>query len=128
MHNNGPISPDCINFQSQYLHLSTTKFNIDCKSNNNSNSCCLLRNGCYIVVLNIVKKNEGIFVIGKKLTYVNNVYEVPCKSSEFGIKVMMINSDEMFSYPITDVLGKAWKIPLANKPNTFAIFPLNHTI
>lgn len=67
-------------------------------------------------------------MIGKKLTYVNTVYETPCKSNEFYIKVMMINSDEIFSYPITDVLCKAWKIPVLNKTNAFAIFPLNHTM
>lgn len=75
-----------------------------------------------------MKQNENIFVIGKKLKYINNVYEIPCKSSDFCIKVMMLNSDEMFSYPITDVLCKAWKIRFANKLNTFAVFPLNHTM
>lgn len=126
MHNDGPISPDCINFQSQYLQLSTTKFNICCKNNNNY--YCLLKNGCYVVILNIVQNNKDIFVIGKKLTYVDNVYELPCKSSELDIKIMMINSDELFSYPITDVLSKVWKIPFANKPNMFAVLPLNHTM
>jgi len=125
LHNNGLI-PDCINFQSQYLQLSTLKFNIHCKSNNNR--CYLLKNGCYVDILNIVQNKKNIFVIGKKLTYISNVYELPCKSSELGIQVMMINCDEIFSYPITDVLCKVWKIPFANKPNIFAVFPLNHTM
>lgn len=56
LHNNGPISHDCGNVQSQYLQLSTEKFNINCKNNNNSNSCYLLKNGHYIVILNIVKQ------------------------------------------------------------------------
>lgn len=129
LHDNGPLLSNFsdINFHSQSLQLSTTKLNIICKSNNDKNSCCLLRNGCFIVILNIVKQNEDIFVIGKKLRYKQNLYNVPCNSSDFGIKIMMIVNDEISSYPVTDILCKAWKIPIANKVNTFAIFPLNHT-
>ncbi|XP_070171295.1 uncharacterized protein [Polyergus mexicanus] len=114
VHINGPISHDCDNVQLQYLQLSTEKFNINCKNNNN---CCLLKNGHYIIILNIVKKYEDIFVIGKDCTYVKNLYELPCKSSEFDIKIVTINSEEIFSYPIKDVIHKAWKIPFTNQTN-----------
>lgn len=127
LHNNDPISHDCDNVRlQQYLQLSTEKFNINCKSNNNS--CCLLKNGHCIVILNIVKINEDIFVICKKCTYLKNLYEFPCKSSEFGIKVIKIDREEIFSYPITDVICKGWKIPYTNQTNVFAIFPLNHAV
>lgn len=126
LHNNGPLSQDCGNVQSQYLQLLSEKLSINCKNDNNYNSCCLLKNGHYIVILNIVKKNEDIFVIGKKCTYVKNLYDIPCQSSEFGIKIMITDSKEIFSYSITDVICKAWKIPCTNRKNLFAIFPLNH--
>lgn len=41
---------------------------------------------------------------------------------------MLVNNDRIFSWPITDLLGKTWKIPFGNHTNTFAIIPLNHTI
>lgn len=57
LHNNGPIYHDCGNVQSQYLQIATENFNLNCKYNNNYiNSCCLLKNGHYIVILNIVIK------------------------------------------------------------------------
>lgn len=125
LHNNGPV-PDNYDIQSQYLMMSNGKFNINCKSQNNN--CCLLKSGQYVLILNIVQKNENFFLIGKKLKYIKDVYESPYKSSDFNIKVMTVNNDSIFSWPITDLLGKAWKIPFGNHPNTFAIFPLNHTI
>jgi len=79
--------------------------------------------------LNIVqKRNKDVFLIGKKLKYIKDVYESPCKYSDFNIKIMIVNNYNICSWPITDLLGKAWKIPFGNKPNTFAIIPLNHTI
>lgn len=66
LHNNGSKSDDCGNVQSQYLQLSTEKLNINCK-NNNYNSCCLLKNGHYIVILNIVKKMKIFLSLVKNL-------------------------------------------------------------
>lgn len=125
LHNNGPV-PDNCDIQAQYLMMSNEKFNINCKGQNNN--CCLLKSGQYVLILNIVQKNEDFFLIGKKFKYIKDVYELPYKSSTFNIKVMTINNDSIFSWPITDLLGKAWKIPFENHPNTFAIFSLNHTI
>lgn len=102
-------------------------FSINCTSINNN--CCFLKNGICISILNIIKKqNNDIFVIGKKLRYVKNLYELPCQSSDFEIKVMALTNNNISSWPITDVLYKAWKIPCENDPNIFAIFPINHTI
>lgn len=75
-----------------------------------------------------MQQNEEIYLIGKKLTYVKNLYKLLCESSKFCIKMMAINSDEMFSYPITDMFCKAWKILFADKQNIFAVFLLNHTM
>lgn len=125
LHNNGSITHDCDNVQLQYFQVSTEKFNVNCKNNNNS--CCLLKNGHYVVIVNIILKNEDIFVIGKNCTFVKNLYDSPCQSSELGIKIMTI-SDEILSYSIKDVKCKAWKIPCTNQRNLFAIFPLNHTV
>lgn len=86
-------------------------------------------NNVCILVLNIIEdNNKDIFLIGKKLKYVEDVYKKPCKSSQFNIRVMTTSSDDIFSWPITDVLYRAWKISYNNNSNTFAIFPLNHGI
>lgn len=123
MHENGPICDDD-NTKSQYLQISNDKFNINCKSFNNN--CCLLKDGTCIIVLNIIeKRNKEIILIGKKLKYVKNMYEIPCKSSQFSIKIMTLCND-ISCWPITQFLCKAWKISSEYDSNIFAIFPLNH--
>lgn len=124
-HNNGPNGDH--NIQSQYLTVSTKNITISCKGSNNN--CCILRTGEYILVLNIIQdESKNLFLIGKKLKYVKDVYAVPCKSSDLGIKVMTVNNDKIFAWPITNLQCKSWKIPCGNDPNEFAIFPLNHEI
>lgn len=126
LHKNGPLCGN-YNVKSQYFQISNEMFTINCKSC--SNNCCILKNDICILVLNIIEdSNKDIFLISKKLKYVKELYEMPCKSSQFNIKVMATQSDDIFSYPITDVLYKAWKISYGNKSNTFAIIPLNHGV
>lgn len=124
LHDNGPIC-DGYNIKLQYLRISNNKFYINCKSF--ANNCCLLKNDIYILVLNIIEDdNNDIFLIGKKLTYVKELYHKPCDSSLFGIKIMTLKNNDIYSWPITELLYKAWKITYENNSNTFAIFPLRH--
>lgn len=126
IHKNGSL-PDDYYVQTQYLKFSNNEFTINCKQYNDN--CCLLKTGLYILVMNIVETyNQDLFLIGKQLKCVQDVYEVPCKSSNFNINVVTISNDNICSWPITDVLCKVWKIPYGNNKNTFAIFPINHTI
>lgn len=126
MHKNGPIC-NHYNIKSQYLQICNDKFYINC--NSTANNCCILQNGICILVLNIIEDtNNEIFFIGKKLTYVKDLYDKPCESSHFGIKVMTTKSNNIYSWPITGLLYKAWKIPYENDSNTFVIFPLKHVV
>lgn len=125
LHNDGPLSNDVYDVQSQYLQLSSKRFEINCKRN--SDNCFVLKSGSCILILNIVKNRNGdIYVIGKKLKYIKNLYELPCPSDELGIKIMTTNNDHIYSYPITQLKYKIWKIPYGNDPNMFAIFPIIH--
>lgn len=124
VHNNGPISDDINDVQSQYLQLSSKQFKINCK--NDKDNCVLLKSGLCILILNIVESNGDIYVIGKKLKHVDHLYELPCKSDKISIKVMTINNNNIYSYPVTELKCKIWKIPYGNDSNTFAIFPLIH--
>jgi len=124
LYKNGPISN---NVEFQYFIISNGQFTINCKSS--SNNCCLLRNGKYVLIVNIIqKKDKEICLIGTKLKYVKDLYKLPCQSSDFNIKVMTVCDNNFYSWPFTDVLCKAWKIPYGNDKNTFAIFPLNNEI
>jgi len=126
LHNNGPILDD-YNVTAQYLQISNDKFYIDCRGYNNN--CCLLKNGLCILIMNIVENNtKDIFFIGKKLKTIKDLYKLPCKSSNLNINVMTKNNDNIFSWPITDLECKVWKIPYGHDRNTFAIFPLNHAL
>lgn len=87
------------------------------------------KNGLCILIMNIVETyNQDLFLIGKQLKCVKDVYELPCKSSNFSINVMTTSNDNICFWPITDLSCKAWKIPYGNDKNTFAIFSINHTI
>lgn len=89
----------------------------------------VFKDGTCVLILNIVqKKNKDIFLIGKKLKYIKEVYKLPCDSSDFSIKVMKVDHNNLFSWPVTDLLCKTWKIPYGNDRDIFAIFPLNHQI
>lgn len=126
LHYNGPLPDNTDNTELQYLMVFNENVSISCKGNNNN--CVLLKNGLYILVLNIVQKNNtDIFLIGKKLRYVTNVYKLPCESGNLSIKVMAANNDRLFSWPITNSFCKAWKILFENNRDIYAIFPLNHT-
>lgn len=125
LHTNGPLCNNYnVNNSRQYLQISNDTLTINCKDANN---CCILKHN--ILVLNIIEtKEKKIFLIGKKFENVKDLYTIPCHSSHFGIKVMKVKNDNFHSWPITDLLLKAWKIPYKNELNTFAIFPLNHGI
>jgi len=41
---------------------------------------------------------------------------------------MTLYNYNIYSWPITDVLCKMWKIPYENNRNTYVVFPLNHEI
>lgn len=85
LHSNGPVS-DNFDVHLQYQMMSNGKFNICCKGS--KNNCCLLKNGTCILILNIAQnKNKDMFIIGKKLKYIKDVYTLPCKSSDFNIQV-----------------------------------------
>jgi len=105
LHNNGPVSDDVYNIKSQYLQLSSKQFEINC----NRDNCFFLKSDLCILILNIIENNNGdIYLIGRKLKYVECLYELPCKSDELGIKVMTFNNDNISSYPITELKCKAY--------------------
>lgn len=123
LHKHGPV-PDHVDVKSQYLMISNGKLKINCKRS--SDNCCLLKNGKYVLIINIIEKtDEEICLVGKRLKFIKDLYKSPCPSSDFDIKVMKIHNDNIYSWPITDILCKAWKIPYENDKNTFIIFPLN---
>lgn len=80
------------------MQLSSKQFEIIC--NRDSDNCFFFKSGLCIVILNIVKNNNGdIYLIGRKLKQIEHLYELPCKSDKFGIKVMTMNNDNIYSYP-----------------------------
>ena len=114
LHNNGPV-PENVDVELQYRMISNGNFIINCKTF--ANNCCLLKNGTYVVIVNIIQtKDKNILIIGKKLKYVK----------DFDIKIMTICNENVYSWPMTDIQSKAWKIQYKDNNNTFIIFPLNH--
>lgn len=113
------------NIKGQYKMLCNSLYMIRC--NDKRNNCCMLENGEYIEVENIIQcKDNMIFVIGKKLLNVQDLYDVPMKSSLLQINIVNKNYENQTSsaWNINYVAAKAWKIPYGEQ---LVVYPLIHT-
>ncbi|XP_036138283.1 uncharacterized protein LOC118644257 [Monomorium pharaonis] len=123
-HFDGPLHQN-FNIKGQYKNLCNSLFTIHC--GDKRNNCCILENGDYIEVENIIQcEDEIIFVIGKKMLNIENLYDLPIKSSLLQINIVNKNNENqtLNAWPINNVVTKAWKIPYGEQ---FVVFPLIHT-
>lgn len=74
--------------------MHTSLYTIYC--NDKRNNCCILKTGEYIEVENIIQnEDEMIFIIGKKLLNVQDLYDVPIKSSLLQINIVHGNYENI---------------------------------
>ncbi|KAJ8967275.1 hypothetical protein NQ314_002970 [Rhamnusium bicolor] len=88
-------------------------------------NCVNLKNGQIVVINNVLAKDK-IFVSGRVFKKRQEYFEIPCKSSEFGIYVVNDSdlSDTMF-IDVSDVERKCVKLFLND--NESLVIPLLHT-
>lgn len=124
LHSEGPLptglTADCWN---QYKIYSGGLFFIS--SGDIRNNCFLLKNGSFVLIENIIQNNtdKTIFVIGKYLTTVKDLYTSPCNSSDLGIHIVDVTDNLLHMWNINEIKKKMWKI----KFNSYnVVFPLLH--
>jgi len=122
-HFDGPMHQND-NIKGQYKILRNSLYMIRCTDKRNN--CCVLKNGEYIEVENIIQRKDEIFVIGKRLLIVQDLYDVPLKSSLLQINIVNKNYENqtLNAWSINNVAAKAWKIPYGKQ---FVVYPLIHT-
>lgn len=109
-HFTGPLINDGIKITKQYKRLNYGPFFIDCDSV--KNNCVLFKDDVIAVILNIVETGENnIHLIGRKCFLQGDVYNIPCNSSNYNIHEIIENNNELFSWPISELKIKFWKIP-----------------
>lgn len=120
----GPLMNNDMKITHQYKCLNYGPFSID--SDSIRNNCVLYKDGCISIVLNIVECGKNnIYLIGKKCIPQGDFYEIPCNSSEYNIHEIFESSNELFSWKISELQAKFWKIPGKNKKSV--VFPILHT-
>ncbi|XP_032687401.1 uncharacterized protein LOC116851759 isoform X1 [Odontomachus brunneus] len=113
------------NIIGQYKTLCNSLYMIHC--GDERNNCCILQNGEYVEMENIIQcEDETIIVIGKQLLNVQDLYDVPMKSSFLHINIVNKNNEmqTLNAWTLNYVAGKAWKIPYGEQ---FVVCSLIHT-
>lgn len=122
-HRNGPILDD-LDVKCQFKTIYNNRISIHC---DNKNNCCLLSNGTYVSIKNIIELTSGeLCIIGKRLTRLQSLYEKPLSSDIIGINVVSFNTPSLQKWPVSEIRAKAWIIPLIDQ-ESFAVFPLLHS-
>lgn len=121
VHADGPLIIGCTDPQYKVITSVTMKL---C-AGSRADSCCGLSNGAIVSLRNIAycPRRQISVIIGNEFLKKENLFSVPCDSSNIGIFLVHELSD-LKAWPLTSVIKKYVKLPVLNK---FAVFPLLHT-
>ncbi|XP_043279868.1 uncharacterized protein [Venturia canescens] len=122
-HNEGPLPESCCN--PQYKIIRSSKFTI--RAGGQADSCCILKNGDIFTVSNIAtcRDTQELMIIGRKLAFEDNFFNIPCPSLALGIyKMKNISNQQLSLHPLSDIINKCVKLPYKS---SFVIFPFLHT-
>ena len=87
VHFNGIIPEALQGFQNQYKIISINTMNL--KVHDDRNKCLMLKDGTVVIALNIVMKNDILYVVGKKCEVLRDLFKVSgLNSSRLAILVV----------------------------------------
>lgn len=86
------------------------------------NNVCKLEDGNIAIVMNFVKSDGSIKIIGKQLTKVQEFFIKPCPSSSIGI-VYVSDLSGLKIWNLTDIVMKCIMFPYSNE---FVVYPFLH--
>lgn len=123
-HNGGPLLKDFPkDFNvNQYKKVKYLNYKITVSEPDN---CCLLSNGTVIIVENIILSNEDVQLVVRKFNDSTDLYNYPCKSTNFDICVVSSLLDNLMLINIQEVIVKCVLFPV-NDGSSYACFPLLH--
>lgn len=97
--------------------------NIELKCNR-KDACFKTVNGDVVVLRNIVKRGNEVFLVGYSFHTFRDLYDYPFPSSDIGICSVSDLSDERQAFPLHEIDSKCWLMP---DGDSFACFPLLHS-
>ncbi|XP_063234238.1 uncharacterized protein LOC134537581 isoform X2 [Bacillus rossius redtenbacheri] len=119
-HLDGPLTQHCVG--PQYKNIKYQKFEFF--TYKEADKCCGFEDGTIILIENICHSvvNNDIVIIGKEFLVKDDLYSIPCKSSDLGIYLVDSLSPRR-SWLASLVCKKFYMIPYKQK---FAVVPLLH--
>lgn len=116
-HCKGPV-PDMS--WTQYEFFGFDSFSINIKKP--ADSFCLLNDQSIIRVFNILKKDNQIYIYGKKFLEIDNFFSRPCESSAIGI-FLVRRFSIFYLWPVESISKKVIAFP---QDEGYVILPLMH--
>lgn len=87
------------------------------------NNVCKLRDGNFAVIMNFVKSDGSVKVIGKQFTKVQDFFVKPCPSSSIDI-VYVSDLSDLKIWNLSDIVMKCIMLPYSNG---FVVYPFLHS-
>ncbi|KAK3907844.1 3-isopropylmalate dehydratase large subunit [Frankliniella fusca] len=100
--------PNCALKGSQFKELTIGSFKFSTK--HSKDSYAVLRNNSVVKILNIIKCENKLFVVGKYFSKCQDLYVKPIKSSMLGIQVVSGLSQLILSWPVDHIKTKAYLV------------------
>ena len=98
-----------------------------CISSREPNNCIISTEKAILLISKIYENAEGIYFEGKRIVESESLFENPCDSGTFNIKVCKLSSAvEFVNFSANRVFKKCLKLPYMND-NYFVCLPLIHT-
>ena len=124
-HSNGPI-PASLSNAKQYESMELGSWYLCPKSE--GDRCVYIEIDRKIIVVdveNIVASPQGFFIVGKRFTQLDNIFEYPLASKNLDIFKVSKPGKELEHWPLSAIQYKAFKFPLtATSQTEFVVLPL----
>lgn len=113
-----------VNEIKQFKAIEFSDFYIDCNASKDNK---VLINKKAVEIVNIVSRTSDneLFIVGREMTYVKDLYTLPCSSSTLNIKVVEKSNGAFQIWPFKMISAKLFTLPFKEK---IAVFPILHSV
>lgn len=91
---------------------------------NRKDSCVRINTGEIITIVNIVQREDQVFLIGNAFLRAEDFYQYPISSSVLAIFKVSHKDEQRKIFPISDIKAKCWLIPYRE---SYVCIPLLHS-
>lgn len=94
-------------------------------SHDSRNNCFILKSGEIILIENILQNTDDnkIFIVGKRLSIVKDLYTLPCNSSDLEIYTVTLTDYQLHTWSIKQLDKKMWRMTYGS---SYVVFPMLH--